>query len=94
MIRDVSENGFRERDGNGGGVLTVGGVSGGGGLADNDLVRVDAASDDLENRGLGPGARRSGQETSALVIMERVDLVERRRVYDIATYGGVLSCAL
>lgn len=52
--------------------LTVGSVAGSGGLANDDLVGVDTASNDLKDRGLGPCARRSGQETIALIVMEEV----------------------
>lgn len=77
------------------GVLTVGSVGGSGRLANNDLVRVDTAGDDLKDGGLGPSARRSGQEAIALITMEEDKLVEKgQNIYDNGTHGSVLRCAL
>lgn len=59
-------------------MLTVGSIGGSSGLANDDLVRVDTAGDDLKHGGPGPSARRRGQKAITLIIMKGVKLVERR----------------
>lgn len=79
---------MHDADGEGGRAhVTVGGISGDGGLADHDRVRRDAVGDDLEERsvgesdGLGKKGRAVGVLARSLVV--ELDIVPVNKTADL-----------